>query len=94
MTRMTCGMVHMSVGFRDKISALCALELSGKNRHPEALSEMIEALTNSLAFTVSMAAAGDPSRVQELLTGVEHYLYEATGSYAKVGKLLGGTIRP
>lgn len=79
----------MAVGFGDRLSALCAMELSDAHGDPERIGAMIERLVNSMAFTVAIAAKGDPKAVDEMLKGAESYLYEAATSHQKAGQFLG-----
>lgn len=79
------------VPFGDRLSGLCAMELAAAHGDPERVGAMIERLTNSLAFTISMAARGNPEASEEMLTGAISYLYEAATSHQKVAQLLGNS---
>lgn len=76
------------VPFGDRLSGLCAMELSAARGNPERSGEMIERLLNSLAFTIAIAAQGDPRNMDELLKGAEAYLYEAATSHQKIGQFM------
>lgn len=65
------------------------MELAAARGNPERIGEMIERLTNSLAFTIMIAARGDAKGADEMLRGVESYLYETATSHAKIAKALG-----
>lgn len=76
------------VPFGDRLSALCSVELAAVNDDPERAGEMIERLLNSLAFTIAIAARGDPKGMSEMLQGAESYLYEAAASHQTVAGAL------
>lgn len=73
--------------FGDRLSALCAMELSGAHGDAERIGEMIERLLNSLAFTVAIATRGDPKAIDDMLTGASAYLYDTAAGHAKLGGL-------
>lgn len=73
------------VPFQDRLSGLCAIELAGAHGDADRIGEMIERLTNSLAFTVAIATGGDPKAMDEMLKGIESYLYESATSHQKIG---------
>lgn len=75
--------------FADKLSGLCAMELTAAHGNAERIGAMIERLTNSLAFTIAIASRGDPEAIQTFLTGVEGYLYNATSEHQKMGVFMG-----
>lgn len=77
------------VPFGDRLSALCAMELTQARGNPGRLGEMIERLTNSLAFTIQIAVRGNPEDADTMLKGVESYLYEAATEHQKPAQLLG-----
>lgn len=77
------------VSFADRLSGLCAMELAAAHGNPERIGEMIERLTNSLSFTIAIAAKGNPQGMDEMLKGVESYLYEAATSHQKIGGFMG-----
>lgn len=81
-------MAPQRVPFGDRLSGLCAMELSAAHGHPERVGEMIERLLNSLAFTIAIAAQGDPKGMDNLLKGAESYLYEAASGHQKAGQFL------
>jgi len=82
------------VPFGDRLSGLCVMELCACDSSPDRFGEMIERLLNSLAFTIAIAAKGNPKNMDELLRGAESYLYEAATSHQKAGQLLGGSMPP
>src|SRR5690242_7643195 len=84
----TGGTGMSALDFGDRLAALCAFELSQARGTPERLSAMIERLVNSLSFTVSIAAGGDPGRINRLLEGARNYLDEAAADHAKIGAFL------
>lgn len=73
------------VPFGDRLSGLCAMELAAAHGDAERIGEMIERLTNSLSFTIAIAARGNPKGMDEMLKGVESYLYESATSHQKIG---------
>lgn len=77
------------VPFSDRLSGLCAMELAGAHGDAARIGEMIERLISSLAFTIAIAAKGNPKAVDEMLKGAEAYLYEAAASHQKAAQLLG-----
>jgi hypothetical protein len=81
------------VPFGDRLSGLCAIELSGAKGNPERASEMIERLLNSLAFTIAIASGGDPKVMGEMLQGAEAYLYEVAADHQKVAQAIEGLRR-
>lgn len=76
------------VKFADSLSALCAFELCRSEGDHERRGEMIERLLSSLAFTIAMAAKGDPRGMEEMLRGAEAYLYECAAGHAKIASTL------
>jgi hypothetical protein len=86
-------MTKQRVPFADRLSGLCAMELAAARGNPERIGEMIERLTNSLSFTIAIAANGDPKGMDEMLKGIESYLYEAATSHQKVGAFMHEAVR-
>jgi hypothetical protein len=82
------------VPFADKLSGLCAMELSAAHGDPERIGEMIERLINSLAFTVAIGAHGDPKAIDDMLTGATSYLYEAATGHQRMGEFMGKVKKP
>lgn len=76
------------VPFGDRLSGLCAIELTQARGDQGRVGEMIERLLNSLAFTIAIAAQGDPRVMDEMLKGAESYLYEAASSHQKIGQFM------
>jgi hypothetical protein len=76
------------IKFADKLSALCAMELSDAQGDPERIGEMIERLINSLSFTIAIAAKGDPRGTSDMLEGAQAYLFSAAASHAKMGEFM------
>jgi hypothetical protein len=78
------------IEFGDKLSALCAMELADAHGDADRIGAMIERLTNAVAFTVAIAARGDPKGMETMLQGAESYLYEAASGHGKMGKFMAG----
>ncbi len=76
------------IGFGDKLSALCAMELATANGNADRIGGMIERLLNSLSFTIAIAAKGNPELMQEMLTGADGYLYEAAATHRTMGEFM------
>lgn len=76
------------VPFADRLSGLCAMELAAAKGDPERAAEMIERLLNSLAFTIAIAAQGEPKGMDEMLKGAEAYLYEAATTHQRMGQFM------
>lgn len=75
--------------FRSKLQSLVSLEMSAARRSdPAGMASMIEALSNSLGLVVAVAAKGEPAATQELMIGVEGYLYEAVTQHSPLARLL------
>ena len=76
-------------GFAEKLSALCSDEMRRalKSEDQNAIGEMVERLTHSLAFTIAFGCKGDHDIIGTLLAGVEAYLSESTSSSARVAKM-------
>lgn len=81
------------VPFGDRLSALCSVELAAAKNDPDRAAEMIERLLNSLAFTIAIAAKGDPKGMNDMLQGAEAYLYETTASHQHIAGALAGRRR-
>lgn len=77
------------VPFGDRLSGLCAMELSAAHGDHDRIGEMIERLTNSLAFTIAIAAQGNAEGMNEMIEGATSYLYESATSHQKAGRVLG-----
>ncbi len=78
--------------FGDKLSGLCAMELAAAHGNEARMGEMIERLSNSLAFTIAIATGGKAKAMQEMLTGVEGYLYEAATGHQRMGDFMETTM--
>lgn len=76
------------VPFGDRLSGLCAMELSQAHGDYDRIGEMIERLLNSLAFTIAIAARGNPGGMSTMLMGAESYLNEAASGHAKMGQFM------
>jgi hypothetical protein len=76
------------VSFADKLSALCAMELSNAHGDPARIGAMIERLANSMAFTIAIAAHGDAKTIDDMLSGATSYLYEAATSHQRMGEFM------
>lgn len=75
-------------GFPDRLSALCAMELSDCRGDPDRTGAMIERLINALGFTIAIAAEGDPGISSTMLEGAVAYLTEAVLEHAKTGAFM------
>lgn len=75
--------------FGDKLSTLVSLEIAGnKVRDPAAMSEIMERLASSLAFTIALAAQGDAKGINELIEGMTAYIYETAAERAPLAKMI------
>lgn len=75
--------------FGDKLSALVSLEIAGnKARDPAVMSEIMERLASSLAFTIALAAQGDAKGINELIEGMTSYIYETAAERAPLAKMI------
>ena len=75
--------------FGNKLGAICAAEMKYAKRDAERLSDMIERLANSLAFSIAMGCGGDDKRVSTILNGVDLLLAEYCASHSELAKKLG-----
>lgn len=64
------------------------MELTQVRGNADAAGEMIERLTNSLAFTIAICAQGDPDRMNTMIEGVNAYLLEAATGHQRAGQIL------
>lgn len=83
--------------FAEKLSALTSAEMRETHFAPdrmERMSEIIERLLFSAAFTIALAAKGDRSAMEKLLTGAESYLYESAAKLAPAGEILSREPHP
>lgn len=69
-------------GYIDAMRALTTRELFRVRRDPAAVSEMVEALTSSLALVVAVGAAGEADGINTLLEGAMQYAFEAAAHHA------------
>lgn len=75
--------------FADKLQSIVSLHLTEARRgDPAATADMIERLCNSLGLVIAVASKGIPENAQELLTGVESYVYEAVAQHSPLAKML------
>lgn len=74
--------------FADRLSALCAMELSAAHGDLDRIGGMIERLINSVAFTIAIAAHGESDAMDKMLKGAEAYLYESSSGHGKMGRFL------
>jgi hypothetical protein len=74
--------------FQPKLQMLCAKTLAD-NRTREDASEIIEALLSALSFTISLACAGNPKAIDEMLHGSSAYLAERCADKRKAGEVMG-----
>ena len=83
-------MTHTIIPFRDRLAKLCSAELEAAKSDPERISDMLESLLNSTAFTIAIFGKGNIALMNELSEGAEGYLFERAVDLAKVGKLIDG----
>jgi hypothetical protein len=59
----------------DRIMSI-AMPMAAKaaNGDYDAAGEIVEALSTALARTIVRVAHGDPAKIEEMLTGAEHYM--------------------
>lgn len=75
--------------FNDKLSSLVSIACSGRNvKDPAKMSEIMERLAHSLAFTIALASQGDSKRISELLDGMSAYMYEAAAEQVPLAKMI------
>jgi hypothetical protein len=75
--------------FGDKLSTLVSLEIAGnKARDPAVMSEIMERLASSLAFTIALAAQGDAKGINELIEGMTSYIFETAAERAPLAKTI------
>ena len=74
--------------FPQKLTALCAAELTAGYKDPDRITEMMEQLTNSLAFTIAVFCGGGEALMSEIAEGCASYLFEGACDHAKSGKFL------
>jgi hypothetical protein len=80
--------------FGDKLAALVSIETAGgKVRDPGAMSEIMERLASSLAFTVALAAQGDAKGIDHLLEGMTAYLYTTAAERAPLARMITSAVR-
>jgi hypothetical protein len=77
------GSFKMGADFETKISVAVSKELADAHGDAERIGAMVERLASSLAFTIAVAAHGDPEATNVFLEGATAYLYEATSGHAK-----------
>lgn len=75
--------------FGDKLAALVSIETAGgKVRDPAAMSEIMERLASSLAFTMALAAQGDAKGINELFEGMTAYIMETAVERAPLARMI------
>lgn len=74
--------------FTFKLRNLVTQEIATVRHDDDKAAAMIEALANALGFTVAYLGRGKPDKVQELLTGVESYVYEAASTHSQFAKVV------
>lgn len=75
--------------FNDNLSSLVSLAVAGRNvKDPTKMSEIMERLAHSLAFTIALAAQGDPKGINELLEGMTAYMFQAAAEQAPLAKMI------
>jgi hypothetical protein len=73
--------------FGSKLATICTIEQLKARTDPERAANMIERQCNAIGMSIAMLAGGDPARAQELLTGMEQYIYDAVAQYSPLAKL-------
>ncbi len=66
----------------DTMRALTTRELFRVRRDPAGISEMVEALTSSLALVAAVGAGGEAAGINTLLEGAMQYAFEAAAHHA------------
>lgn len=80
--------------FGDKLAALVSIETAGgKVNNPGAMSEIMERLASSLAFTIALAAQGDAKGINELIEGMTSYIYETAAERAPLARMITSALR-
>lgn len=80
---MTDGRQKSTVCFADKLAGLCGVEASAAKNDSDRIADMIERLTNALAFTITIASSGDPHQTNTLVEGAIAYLLETSTQHQK-----------
>jgi hypothetical protein len=79
--------------FGDKLAALVSIETAGgKVRDPAAMSEIMERLASSLAFTMALAAQGDAKGINELFEGMTAYIMETATERAPLARMITSAV--
>lgn len=74
--------------FATKLSGLVAKEMADAHGDAERIAVVLERLTHALAFSIAIAAKGDPKAMQNFLTGAESYLYETAAGLAPFSEIM------
>lgn len=75
--------------FNDKLASLVSLEMSAGTVHdPDKMSDLIESLASSLAFTVALAAHGEAKAIDHLLEGIVAYIYTTAAERAPLARMI------
>lgn len=81
--------------FNDKLASLVSLEMSaGTVRDPAKMSDLIESLASSLAFTVAIAAQGEAKAIDFLLEGMVAYIYTTAAERAPLARMIANSPHP
>ncbi len=81
-------MTNTIVPFRERLAILCAAEQEACQHDPDAMSEMLESLLNSAAFTLALFGRGNIAAMSELAEGAEGYLLERSTDFCKVVRFM------
>ncbi len=81
-------MSHTIVPFRDRLARLCSAEQEACKHDPDAMSDMLESLLSSAAFTLALFGRGNIQAMSELAEGAEGYLLERSTDFCKVVRLM------
>lgn len=86
-------MSNAIIPFRDRLARLCSAEQAACKHDPEAMSDMLESLLNSAAFTLALFGRGNIAAMSELAEGAEGYLMERATDFCKVVNAINGGTR-
>jgi len=78
----------MTDTFANRLHSLVTTEVRKVGVHDsEAMAGMVEDLASTLAFTVALAAKGDPKRIDVLFTGMSDYLCVVASERAPMARM-------
>jgi hypothetical protein len=81
-------MTNTILPFRERLARLCSAEQEACQHDPDAMSEMLESLLNSAAFTLALFGRGNIAAMSELAEGAEGYLLERSTDFCRVVSLM------